>query len=383
MKYRALDLFAGIGGIRRGFELTGRFRNILSAEIDDFACKTYEHLFGENPKNDVTSEDFKNRVENLDYDVLIAGFPCQAFSSAGKKEGFRDKTRGTLFFDIADILERTKPKAFMLENVEGLLTHKKGTTFQTILETLVKELNYKVVGVDLDQNGNLVYNPRTFLLNSRNFGVPQNRPRVYIVGFSRDHYKHNAENIPFINLPTCRVKEPIFNNVYEILEKNVAEKYYLSQGYLDTLKKHKENQKEKGNGFGYQIINSPGVKDPISNAILATGGSGKERNLIIDFKEELVGIEVKNKKTPLNSDGIRVMTPTEWGRLQGFIGYAFIENGHDTFDFPPQISDAQRYKQFGNSVTIPLVQEIAYNVAKTLDWLESMVDTKKLVTITQ
>lgn len=376
MKYKTLDLFAGIGGIRRGFELTKKFKNVMSAEIDDYACKTYEYLFKENPKNDVTSNEFKEQVENLEYDVLLAGFPCQAFSSAGKKEGFRDKTRGTLFFDIADILDRTKPKAFMLENVEGLITHKKGKTFQTILEVLVKELNYKVVGVHLDSKGNLIYNPRSFLLNSKNFGLPQNRPRVYIVGFSLDHYGEIAKMIPFKKLPTERKRGPIFKDINEILEKNVPEKYYLSQGYLETLKKHKESQKKKGNGFGYQIINSPGILKPISNAILATGGSGKERNLIYDFREEFVGKKLKNKKTPLNSEGVRVMTPREWGKLQGFIGYAFLdEDGNDKFDFPPGISDTQKYKQFGNSVTIPVIEEIAYEIAKTLDWLESETQT--------
>jgi DNA (cytosine-5)-methyltransferase 1 len=382
MKYKTIDLFAGIGGIRRGFELTKKFKNVMSAEIDDYACKTYEYLFKENPKNDVTSAEFKKIVEKTKYDVLIAGFPCQAFSSAGKKEGFRDTTRGTLFFDVADILERTKPKAFMLENVEGLLTHKKGSTFGTILEILVKELNYKVIGVDIDTNDKLIYNPRSFLLNSRNFGLPQNRPRVYIVGFSDDYYGEFSKKIPNNSLPSERRLDPIFNDVNEILEENVSEKYYLSQGYLNTLKRHKDSQKEKGNGFGYQILNRPGISNPISNAILATGGSGKERNLLYSFREDFVGREVKNKKTPLNSEGVRVMTPLEWGRLQGFIGYAFLDKeGKEKFDFPHGISDAQKYKQLGNSVAIPVIEEIAYTISQNLDWLENMVHEKELVTV--
>ena len=117
MAYKTIDLCAGIGGIRRGFELTGEFENVLSAEIDDFACKTYEHLFGENPKNDLTSEEFKKKAASTDYDVLLAGFPCQTFSIAGKKLGFRDTTKGTIFFDIADIISRTNPRAVFLENV--------------------------------------------------------------------------------------------------------------------------------------------------------------------------------------------------------------------------------------------------------------------------
>ena len=128
MKYKTIDLCAGIGGIRRGFELTGCFENVLSAEIDEFAARTYEHLYGDNPLNDLTSEDFKNKVVNTEYDVLLAGFPCQSFSSVGKKLGFRDSTRGTIFFDIADIISRTNPKAIFLENVENLISHDKGKT---------------------------------------------------------------------------------------------------------------------------------------------------------------------------------------------------------------------------------------------------------------
>ena len=143
-KYKTIDLCAGIGGIRRGYELAGVFENVLSAEIDKNACLTYKHLYGEDPFNDVTSEEFKQKVESTSYDILLAGFPCQAFSRAGKKDGFLDKTRGTLFFDIAEIIKRTRPKAFMLENVDNLITHQKGRTFATIINVLVNELDYKV-----------------------------------------------------------------------------------------------------------------------------------------------------------------------------------------------------------------------------------------------
>lgn len=371
MKYKTLDLFAGIGGIRKGFELTNHFQNVLSAEIDNYACKTYEHLFGTNPKNDVSSANFKKQVEYLNYDVLLAGFPCQAFSSAGRKEGFRDKTRGTLFFEIADIIQRTTPKAFLLENVEGLITHRQGETFKTILEIISLELDYNIVGVEISSTGELIYNPRSFLLNSKNFGVPQNRPRVYIVGFSRKHFSYQINDI-FPSLPLSRSKKPIYESIYDVLESDVNEQYYLSEGYLDTLKRHKAAQKRKGNGFGYSILNKPGIDKPISNALLATGGSGKERNLIIDYKKEFVGKQVKFKKSPLNKEGIRVMTPTEWGRLQGFIGYAFKnKSGIDKFTFPEGISNTQLYKQFGNSVTIPVIEEIANKIYDTLLYLES------------
>ena len=157
MIYKTIDLCAGIGGIRRGFELTGKFENVLSAEIDPSAAKTYEHLYGDNPLNDLTSDDFKDKVAETDYDVLLAGFPCQTFSRVGKQLGFRDKTRGTIFFDIADIISRTNPRAVFLENVENLVSHDKGQTIRTIIETLEDELQYRVIGVSLDDDGNYVY----------------------------------------------------------------------------------------------------------------------------------------------------------------------------------------------------------------------------------
>ena len=144
MKYRTIDLCAGIGGIRRGFELTGEFENVLSAEIDPAAALTYMHLFGDDPTNDLTSEEFKEKAVSTDYDVLLAGFPCQAFSSVGKKMGFRDSTRGTIFFDIADIISRTNPRAVFLENVENLVSHDHGNTILTIIRTLEEELPFAI-----------------------------------------------------------------------------------------------------------------------------------------------------------------------------------------------------------------------------------------------
>ena len=168
-KYKMIDLCAGIGGIRRGYELTGSFVNVLSAENDKNACLTYKHLYGDDPMNDITTDEFKDLVAATKYDVLLAGFPCQPFSRAGKEEGFHDKIRGTLFFDIADIIERTTPKAFMLENVDNLITHQKGQTFARILDVLVNDLNYKVIGVTKDENDKLVYDSKSFIRNSRNF----------------------------------------------------------------------------------------------------------------------------------------------------------------------------------------------------------------------
>ena len=354
---KTIDLFAGIGGLRRGFELTGKFTNVISAEIDKYACLTYEHLYKENPLNDVTSEEFKKKLEKIDYDVLLGGFPCQAFSIAGKREGFKDKTRGTLFFDVADIIFRTKPKAFLLENVEGLLNHKKGETFNIIIDVLVNELNYNVVGVNKDKDGNLVYEKSSFLRSAKDFGIPQKRTRTYIVGFRKDMVK---ENFILPMLPEKRNDLNLYKDLNDLLELKNEAKYYLSSGGLATLEKHKLNHSKKGNGFGYEVVNYPQIKNPIANTILATGGSGKEKNLVYDPQEKIYGLILKQKKTPLNSKGIRMMTPREWGKLQGFINYAFIDKyGVDTFSFPKEVSETQQYKQFGNSVCIPVIESLA------------------------
>lgn len=375
MSYKMIDLCAGIGGIRRGFELAKGFKNVLSAEIDKYACMTYEHLYGDNPENDITTEEFKKKVENTDYDILLAGFPCQAFSRAGKQLGFLDTTRGTLFFDIADMIKRTKPKAFILENVDNLITHNKGNTFKTIIYTLVQELNYKVIGVT--QNGDKIeYNARTFVRNSRNFGVPQNRPRVYIMGFSREHWGDEVDNLPNI-LPEKREKA-IYTDLHDLLEMNAEPEFFLASGYVATLERHKARHESKGNGFGYKIVNLPEIESPVSNALLATGGSGKERNLVLDMREGIAGVQLPARKTPLNDRGIRVMTPREWGKLQGFINYGFMnKDGKDTFSFPDGVGKAQQYKQFGNAVTIPAVEEMAKFMKKCLKQLEERKDERK------
>lgn len=366
MIYKTIDLCAGIGGIRKGFELTSGFTNVLSAEIDDFACKTYEHLYGDNPKNDLTSEDFKKKVVETEYDVLLAGFPCQTFSRAGKKLGFRDTTKGTIFFDIADIISRTNPRAIFLENVENLVSHEKGKTLETIISTLEDELNYRVIGVTLDEDGSYLYTSKSFVRNSRFFGLPQNRPRAYIMGFSKKMYG-DAVKVLGDNMP-IEGSKVIAEDLNDILEPVVDDVYYMAQGYLDTLKRHKVREKAKGHGFGYVVVNAKGIEHPIASTILATGGSGKERNLIYQPKEGVAGKKLPTKKTELNNEGIRVMTPTEWGRLQGFVGYAFVDkNGNDQFSFPEGTTRAQQYKQFGNSVTIPVIEELANFMLECFD----------------
>lgn len=357
--FKTIDLCAGIGGIRRGFEMTGHFKNVLSAEIDKQACKTYAHLYGEEPMNDLTDEKFKNAVESTPYDVLLAGFPCQTFSRVGLQEGFENAEKGQIFFHIAEIIQRTRPVVVFLENVDHLLTHDNGNTFETILDILVNKLGYHVLGVDKDQDGHLVYNAGSFIRNSRAFGVPQNRPRTYIIGFDTERFSQTQLSIIPSNLPTGSSKE-LYVDLNEVLDKDVEPRYYMATGYLNTLINHRKRQEAKGYGFGYRVVNETGIIHPIANTLLATGGSGKERNLIYDPREGIAGQMIQGKKTPLNNMGIRMMTPNEWGKLQGFVNYAFIdEDGNDCFSFPEDMPDNQRYKQLGNSVTIPVIEVMA------------------------
>lgn len=365
MPYRTIDLCAGIGGMRKGFEMTGEFTNVLSAEIDTYACRTYMHLYGENPENDLTSEEFKSIAENTEYDVLLAGFPCQSFSKQGYERGFKDEKRGNIFLHIADIIRRTLPKAVFLENVDNLVRHDKGETFKVITNKLEKDLDYKIVGVHHDTDGTLIYDGRDFVRNSRDFGIPQNRPRTYIMAFSRKYFGNAVDYLP--NCLPAKNGLVIYRDLHELLELGANPKYYLSSGYFNTLIRHRERNHNKGNGFGYKIVNAQTISRPVANTIMATGGSGKERNLVYDPQEGIPGMIYPTKKTPLNDSCVRFMTPGEWGKLQGFIGYAFVEDGKDRFSFPEGMSEAQQYKQFGNSVTIPVIQTMAEFMIKCLN----------------
>ena len=373
--YKTIDLCAGIGGIRRGFELTKGFENVLAAETDPAAAATYKHLFHEDPTNDLTSDAFKQKVAATAYDVLLAGFPCQSFSLIGKKEGFRDKTRGTIFYDIADIIEMTQPRAIFLENVENLVFHDGGDTIKTIVDTLEDRLGYKLIGVDKDESGNNVYDRESFVRNTKNFGLPQNRPRTYIMGFSKRWYGSAVRRL-HNHLPDKKEAPPIYEDVNDILDKDVPDKYYMAQDYLDTLKRHRARNHKKGNGFGYCVVNKDRGEHPLAHTILATGGSGKERNLVYQPKDGIAGKMVKGKKTGLNSEGIRVMTPAEWGRLQGFIGYAFKNpaTGVEKFSFPDGMPDSRKYKQFGNSVSIPVIETMASFMLECFKMLEGRTD---------
>ncbi len=324
-KFDFIDLFAGIGGFRIALQNLGG-KCVFTSEWDKEAQRTYRANFGEVPFGDITLEQTKKFIPS-GFDILCAGFPCQAFSIAGKRGGFED-TRGTLFFDVAEIIKRKQPRAFFLENVKGLRNHDKGKTLETILNVLRNDLGY--------------YVPDPQVINARDFGVPQNRERIYIVGF------HKSTKVSQFEYPT-----PIDSKVKfsDVREKNVpATKYYLSTQYLQTLHNHKSRHASKGNGFGFEIIPDSGI----ANAVVC-GGMGRERNLVIDkrIKDFNPTTHIKGE---VNREGIRKMTPREWARLQGF---------PDNFVIP--VADASAYKQFGNSVAVPAIQATAEKIIEKLN----------------
>lgn len=313
-KFKFIDLFAGIGGIRLAYQNMGG-KCVFSSEWDKFAKKTYEANFGEIPFGDIT----KIKANEIpDHDILLAGFPCQPFSiagvskknSLGRQHGFLDKTQGTLFFDVARIIEHKKPKAFMLENVKNLISHDKGNTFKVIKSTL-EELGYSIY-----------YK----VLNGSHF-VPQNRERILIVGYRKEIYK-DQENFRFPDLPE---REIVFK---DILDKKVDDKYTLSDKLWNYLQTYKEKHRKKGNGFGFGMTDLNGISRTLSARYYKDGSE-----ILIPQKD----------KNP------RRLTPRECARLQGF---------PDKFIIP--VSNNQAYKQFGNSVTVPLIQAVAKQVVKSL-----------------
>lgn len=323
-KFKFIDLFAGIGGFRLALQNLGG-KCVFTSEWDKQAQKTYRANFGETPFGDITKEEVKQYIPD-GFDILCAGFPCQAFSIAGKRGGFED-TRGTLFFDVAEIIKRKQPKAFFLENVKGLRNHDKGKTLETILNVLRNDLGYFV--------------PEPKIINAKDFGVPQNRERIYIVGFH-----------PNLGINTFEYPKPNNKNITfaDVKEENVVNtKYYLSTQYLKTLINHKTRHESKGNGFGYEIIKD----EQIANAVVC-GGMGRERNLVYD--DRITDFTPTTKiKGEVNREGIRKMTPREWARLQGF---------PDNYIIP--VADASAYKQFGNSVAVPAIQTTADEIIKLI-----------------
>lgn len=303
---KIIDLFAGVGGIRKGIENAYGQDNVecvFSSEINKFAVQTYKaNHNNENVHGDIT---LVNEKDIPDHDILLGGFPCQAFSMAGKGLGFAD-TRGTLFFEIERILKEKKPKTFLLENVKRLVTHDKGNTFKVIIDKL-EGLGYKVFHK---------------VLRARDFGVPQNRERIFIVGFL-DH------SIDF------EFPEPLKINtkVGDILDDNVDPKYTISDKLWLGHQTRKLNNKANGKGFGYQMV---------THDSSYTGTLSARYNK--DGSEILIYQEGKNP---------RKLTPREAARLQGF-----------PEDFIIPVSNAQAYKQFGNSVCVPVITAIASEIKK-------------------
>lgn len=304
---KMIDLFAGIGGIRLGFEQAfGQdVQCVFSSEIDKYAIQTYQA----NHQNELVHGDI-TQIETDDipeHDILLAGFPCQPFSQAGLKKGFND-TRGTLFFDIERILLAKKPQVFLLENVKQLKGHDKGRTLQVILEHL-KQAGYKVY-VDV--------------LKARDFGIPQNRERIYLVGFL-----NHAVDFSF--------PEPINQEtkVGDILELQVDDKYTISDKLWAGHQRRKIANQANGKGFGYGLFHE---ESPYTNTISA--------RYYKDGSEIL--IEQVNKNP-------RKITPREAARLQGF---------PETFQIP--VSDAQAYRQFGNTVCVPVIHAIAEQIKLAL-----------------
>jgi len=305
IKFTFIDLFAGIGGMRLAFERAGG-KCIFSSEWDKFAQLTYQSNFGEIPHGDIT----KIPTEDIPkHDVLLAGFPCQPFSHAGLKKGFND-TRGTLFFDIARIIEERKPSLVLLENVKGFKNHDGGRTFKVIQETL----------------DGIGYNVFAKILNASDFGLPQNRERIFIVCVNRKKVKSHDFEFPKPSNAKTRVGD--------ILEKRVNAKYVLSNKLWNGHKRRLKEHRAKGNGFGYSLFTPDSTRTSTISARYYKDGS-----------EVLIATRGNPRK----------ITPREAARLQGF---------PETFKIP--VSDTQAYKQFGNSVAINVISAIAREMTKLI-----------------
>ena len=325
-QYTFIDLFAGIGGMHIAYASAGA-RCVYSNEWNKYSQQTYYANFGIQPDDDIT----KVMADSIpDHDILVAGFPCQPFSIAGvsKKQslgratGFEDKTQGTLFFDICRVLKAKRPKAFMLENVKNLCSHDRGRTFKVIQESLA-ELNYKVFFQILDG--------RAY--------VPQHRERIVIVGFDMERY---GKDISFEFALEPGERQPV---IRDILETDVSDKYTLSDKLWVYLQDYAAKHKAAGNGFGYGIAPLDGVSRTISARYYKDGS------------EILIAQEGKNP---------RRLTPRECARLQGF---------PDSFKIP--VSDTQAYRQFGNSVVVPLMTEVAKLVVGKLKEMDETAVSSK------
>ena len=309
--YTLIDLFAGIGGMRLAFESVGG-KCIFSSEWNKFAQQTYFENFGEMPEGDIT----KIPASKIpDHDVLAGGFPCQPFSIAGvsklrslnRKDGFKNITQGTLFFDIARIIQKKKPKAFLLENVKNLASHDSGKTFRVIVKTLRDSLGYDVHYKVIDAKSL----------------VPQHRERIFIVGFRKPMDFH------FPEIPN---KNPV---LADILDKKPDQKYTLTDGVWNALQRHAIKSRERGNGFGYGLARPDGIARTLSARYFKDGGE-----ILIPQ-----GLHTNPRR----------LTPRECRRLMGFPN-----------SFKIQVSDTQAYRQFGNALVVPLVTKIAESLTECL-----------------
>ena len=338
--FKFIDLFAGIGGIRLPFQEMGG-KCVFTSEWDEFSQKVYAANFGELPSGDITQTP---AASIPDHDILLGGFPCQSFSQAGLKGGFSD-SRGTMFFEIQRILVEKRPRAFMLENVKQLKGHDKGQTLQTILNIL-EGRNTQEVSNDIPMSkeakkalsAKLNYQVFYKVLRAADFGVPQNRERIFIVGFDLDHFGEDLDFKFLFKWPEPPLTPTKLGDILED-SSGIDSKYTLSEKLWGGHKRRKEEHKVKGNGFGYSMFNE---NSPYTSTLSA--------RYYKDGSEILIDQSYMNKPP-------RKLTPRECARLQGF-PEDFIVNA---------VSDAQAYKQFGNSVSVPVIRAVAKEILNAFD----------------
>jgi DNA (cytosine-5)-methyltransferase 1 len=321
-----IDLFAGIGGFRLAMQEVGG-KCVFSSEWDEAAKETYFQNYGEVPFGDITRQETKNLIPEH-FDVLCAGFPCQPFSNAGLKKGIED-TRGTLFYHIAEILRDHQPKAVILENVRGLISNDKGNTIQTVLRTIT-DMGYRCnVSQDLIENGSITKlkaECSKMVLSAKDYGVPQNRPRIYIVLWRKDV---DIENFIYPEVEKNKT------SVGSILEKNVSDEFTISDRLWAGHQRRKKEHEQKGNGFGYCLFND---ESEYTSTI--------SRRYYKDGSEILIEQYGKNP---------RKITPREAANLQGF---------PQEFKIPD--SKIKAYQQFGNSVAVPVVTKVSRQIVEQI-----------------
>ena len=345
-KFRFIDLFAGIGGIRLPFQQLGG-ECVFSSEWDKFAQRTYAANYGEVPSGDITQI---VASDIPDHDILMGGFPCQSFSQAGLKKGFED-TRGTMFFEIQRILGEKRPKVFLLENVKQLRGHDKGRTLQTILNILTGESDLSLDDVPMSDDARkalgkkLNYWVDYKVLRAADFGIPQNRERIFIIGFDRDYFGENIDFNKIFKWPEPTNQPTKVGDILESQEilDTLEDKYTISDKLWAGHLRRKAEHGIKGNGFGYSLFNR---ESSYTNTISARY-----------YKD---GSEVLIDQSHLSKNP-RKLTPRECARLQGFPDDFIVD----------AVSQGQIYKQFGNSVCVKVIQAVAKQIVTVLDQLET------------